>query len=291
MVVQIGNAYYVIFIELAVLFLLLLVAALQGKSRDFAHAVLLVLLFCNLALHFLKQAFPPYIDHFPQSIRRSTFENLCAVSTVLFPFCYLFRKQNVLHDFVFFMGMCGGIGALLYPTETIGMSPLAFDTIRFYTCHTILLVVPLAAAILGVYRPRLSRFWAIPLLFLVWETVICLNEFHLIGVGLVDGEFSDLLNAGFRNSSFAFGVRPDFAWAAKVFDPLVPTFFRTDAFGLNGGTPFYFPVLWLIGPAFVFLIPIYAIFTAPFAIYTALRRPSRPAFSAFSRDSSFSASS
>ena len=101
---------------------------------------------------------------------------------------------------------------------------------------------------------------------LVWETLICLNEFFLISVGAVKAQYSDLLDAGFRNSSFVFGVRPDFVWAAKLFDPLVPEFLRTDAFGINGGVPFYFPVLWLVVPAFVYLIPVYVFLSSPFWI-------------------------
>ena len=69
-----------------------------------------------------------------------------------------------------------------------------------------------------------------------------------------------------------FGIRPDFAWAHKIFDPLVPTFLRTDAFHINGGKPFYFPVLWLVVPAFVYLIPVYILLSSPFWIYTAATR-------------------
>ncbi len=265
-VVKIGNGFYFLYICLALVYIVALSLSLRGKSTKTVRITLLVILFLNFSLHFLKQAFVPYINNLPQSIRRSTVENLCAVSTVFFPFIFLIKKQTVLHDFMYFIGVSGGLGALFFPTEAINMPPFAFDTIRFYICHTNLLAVPLVSAITGIYRPRWSKFWTIPLLFLVWETIICLNEFFLIGVGLVDAEFSDLLNPGFRNSSFTFGVRPDFAWAAAVFDPFVPSFFKTDAFHINGGKPFYFPVLWLIGPAFVFLIPIYLIISAPFQI-------------------------
>ncbi len=265
-IVKIGNAFYFMYIGIAVEYIAVLWLALRKCSKKTAHIVLLVILLLNFSLHFIKQAFVPYVNNHPQSWRRSTVENLCAVSTVFFPFIYLIKKQNILHDFVYFIGVCGGLAALLYPSETIGQSAFAFDTIRFYICHTNLVTVPLLAAILGVYRPRLSRCWAIPVLFLLWETVICLNEYFLIGVGLVDAKFADLLDPAFRNSSFPFGVRPEFAWAKKLFDPFVPEFLRTDAFGLNGGEDFYFPVLWLVGPAFVYLTPIYIILSSPFWI-------------------------
>lgn len=274
-VVKIGNGFYFLYIGLAVVYNLILIIALRKVSRKTAHTVLLVILFLNFSLHFIKQAFVPYVNNLPQSIRRSTVENLCAVSTVFFPFLYLIKKQTVLHDYMYFIGVVGGFAALWYPTEALGMPPFAFDTIRFYTVHINLMTVPFVSAVLGIYRPRLRKCWTIPLLFLVWETIICLNEFFLMGVGLIDGEFSDFLNPGFRNSSFAFGVRPDFAWSAQIFDPFVPWFFRTDAFHINGGTPFYFPVLWLIGPAFVYLIPVYIIFSSPFWIFAHVKHARR----------------
>lgn len=264
--VQIGNGYYILYIEFAAVYLLLLLLSLRKRSEKTMRIVFLVLLFSNLAMHFLKQLFPPYREGFPYTLRSSALQNICAVSTVFFPFIYLKKKQTVLHDYAYFIGMCGGLGALAFPTETLGNPPFAPDTIRFYFCHTTLIVVPLAAAILGLYRPRLKKFWAIPLLFLAHQTIICLDEFFLIGVGAVPGAtFSDLLDPGFRNSSFTFGVRPDFAGAAFLFDPLVPSFFKTDAFHLNGGKPFYFPVLWLIIPTFCYLIPVYLLFSLPFA--------------------------
>lgn len=260
------------YICIALAYMLAIVFILRNKSRKTAYIVLLVILFLNFSLHFIKQAFVPYINNLPQSIRRSTVENLCAVSTVFFPFIFLIKKHTVLHDYMYFIGVVGGLAALFYPTEALNMPPFAFDTIRFYAVHTNLMVVPLAAAILGLHRPRIKTFWAIPPMFLVWETIICLNEYFLIGVGLVDAQFADLLNPAFRNSSFTFGVRPDFAWAHQVLDPFVPWFLRTDAFGINGGKDFYFPVLWLVLPAFVYLIPVYLIVSSPFWIYELVKR-------------------
>ena len=158
-IVKVGNGFYFLYIGVAAIFLLVLVLLLRKRSRKTVRGVLLALLFANLALHYLKQAFPPYIDEFPLSLRMSAMQNLCAASTVLFPFVYLFKKQNILHDYAYFIGVTGGLAALFYPTEALGMPPFVFDTVRFYLCHTILLSVPIAAAVLGVYRPRLEKFW------------------------------------------------------------------------------------------------------------------------------------
>lgn len=270
--VKVGNGYYFMYMGIAAAYILALFLILRGRSLKCKRAVLLVMLFANFALHFLKLAFPPYVTDLPHSVKRSTMENICAVSTVLFPFIFLIKKHNILHDFMYFIGFCGGLAALCYPTEALNKAPFVFDTVRFYFCHINLLAVPLLAAILNVHRPRLSRFWAIPLMFLVWETIICLDEFCLMWAGIIKGKFTDFFNPAFSNSSFQFGVHPDFAWAAKILDPFVPWFLRTDAFNLNGGKPFYFPVLWLTGPAFVYLIPIYAVISSPFALADYIKR-------------------
>ncbi len=272
--VKVGNSFYFMYIGCAAAWVLLLFLILRKVPKTAAHAVLTVLLFCNFALHFIKQAFPPYTED-PNGIIRSGLQNLCAVSTVFFPFIYLIRKQNILHDFVYFMGVCGGLAALVYPTEALNMPPFVFDTIRFYICHTLLLSVPFVAALLGIYRPRLRRFWAIPLMFLVWEGIICLYEFCLAGAGIVGDGIASLFDPGFRNSSFTFGVRPDFAWASAILDPFVPKFLRTDYFNVRGGQPFYFPVLWLTGPAIVILIPLYTVLTSPFWLYALGKRMRR----------------
>ena len=272
MKVVLGNGFYFMYIGFAIIYFVALFLILRKKSEKTIRIVLISLLFLNFALHFLKQAFPPYINNMPKALEDSTLVNICAVSTFFFPFAYLIKKHTILHDYVFFIGMLGGVLAVFYPTEALGEFAFSFDVIRFYFCHATLFVVPLVAAITGLYSPRLKSFWAIPLLFLAQSAIICLNEIFLIKVGLVNANLSDLLNKEFRNYSFVFGLKDDFSAFAFLFDPLVPFFFKTDAFHINGGTPFYFPVLWQIVPAFLYLIPIYIIISSPFWIYTCVKK-------------------
>lgn len=271
-IVQMGNKYYYIYIAIAVIYFLLLLICLKKREKRVVHAELLTILFLNLALHFIKLAFEPYRSNLPSSVRRISFENICAVSTMLFPFIYLFKKQNVLHDYVFFIGLCGGLGALFYPTEAIGESAFCFDVIRFYICHINLWVVPLLAAICGLYRPRVKMFWAIPLLFMVHELIIMVNEIVLIKVDLVHSTWAEFLDRGIRNNSFVFGVLPEFDSIKGVIDIFVPNFLRQDMFGINGGVPFYTPVVWLALPAYVFFTPIYVLLTSPFWISTLAKK-------------------
>lgn len=272
MIIRFGNGFHFMYMCISLIYCVLLYLILRKKSEKTIRIVLLVILFLNFALHFLKLAFVPYINNLPTSISKITIENLCAGSTILFPFIFLIKKQNVLHDYMYFIGFCGGLGAIIYPTEAFGQPAFSFEAFRFFFCHMNLIGVPLVSAILGINRPRLKKFWAIPLLFLAHESIICLNEIFLIKVGVIKHSWSQFFDRNMRNCSFVFGLAPAFDSLRFLFDPLVPFFFKTDAFNINGGVPFYFPVLWLIIPAFVYLIPCYIIITSPFWIYDLIKK-------------------
>ncbi len=276
MKVEVGNRFYFMYLGIALAVFVILLLILRKTSKKTARLVLILILFANLALHFLKQTFEPFASHFPNMLTESTLQNICAVSTVVCPFIYLIKKQNILHDYMFFICGCGGLAGLVYPTEAIGEAAFMPNIIRFYFCHASLVIVVVLAAVLGIYRPRLKSFWAVPLLFLAQETIIALNECFLIKVGLLKCDYSRLLDRGFRNQSFAFGLRPDFDWGWPLFKPFVPKFLTTDAFHINGGKPFYFPVLWMTIPAIVYLIPLYVIVSSPFWIYDLIKRKKHP---------------
>lgn len=268
--VQIGNFYYFLFIGIAAGLITGLYFILRNRSRKVQYNTLCVILFLNLGLHFIKLLFPPYRDEFPLSWEKITFINICAASTLLFPFLFLIKKQSVLHDYMYFIGFCGGFGALILPTEAIG-KPFTFDVIRFYLCHMTLVSVPLLAAMLGIYRPRLKKAWAIPVLFLAHETIILVNEIILVSTGLVKCTTAEFFDRAFRNSSFIFGPLPEADGIARIITVFVPRVFTQDLFGINNGVGFYWPVVWLIIPAFLYLPIVYTVIAAPFARKKRLR--------------------
>ncbi len=263
MKVEFGNIYYILYIGIIIAVIIAGYFLLRDKEKNIIRRILLIILFLNFALHFLKLLFNPYVNNLPNSIHKATLENLCAVSTVLFPFIFMIKKHTILHDYMYFIGLAGGIAALIYPTEALGESPFAFDTLRFYFCHGVLFAIPLLSAILGIYKPRLSCFWAIPLLFLAHEAIILLNEIVLIKTGLIDATLESFLSRDSRNNSFIFGPTSDFDSIAKFLTVFVPEIFTKDIFGINGGNDFYWPIIWIIGPAVVYFIPIYTIFALP----------------------------
>ena len=265
--VELGNGYYFLFIGLAILLIVAGYFLLKNKSYKFKYNTLLIILFLNLALHFIKMAFEPARSNLPGAWRNVTFDNICASSTLVFPFLFLQKKYKFLHDYMFFIGCCGGIAALAYPTGALGNSPIVFESLRFYFCHTVLIGVPMLSAMLGIHKPRLSlkRFWVIPTCFLVHETVILLNEIFLVKVGLVETDLANFLSAGGeRNASFVFGPWPKFSGFAKVLTIFTPSFMCKDIFMINGGVDFYWPVLWMVFPVFIYFPILNAILSCPF---------------------------
>ncbi len=265
--IELFNLGYFIYILIAVAVFFLLFFILRKRTKKTQYITLLVILFCNLALHFLKLCFEPYRSGLPETIRKVTFENICAVSTLVFPFIFLTKKKSVLHDFMFFIGVFGGLGALLYPAEALGKEAITFDTIRFYLCHMSLCIVPLLSAIFNIHRPRLKNVWYIPLLFFVYEIVIFINEIILIKLNFVSSTLSEFFDRDIRNSSFIFGPLSSFDSLGFLFEPLVPSIFKSDFLGINNGTPFYFPILWMVFPVLIYFPIAYLIITSPFTIY------------------------
>ncbi len=261
--VEFGNVFYFMYIILAILLITGLYFLLRKKNEQTVKYVLFGILMFNFVLHFLKLAFPPYVNSLPESVHKSSLENICAASTVLFPFFFLIPKKTVIHDYIYFIGFMGGLLALIYPTEALGEKWYAFDTVRFYFCHIILLSVPILSALLGYHKPKLKRCWAMPLFFLAHETVIMLNEIVLIKIGIIDATLESFLSRASRNNSFVHGPTPDMDGVGRFLTALCPEIFKKDIFGINGGVDFYWPVVWLIIPAFVYFIPIYLIIAAP----------------------------
>lgn len=262
--VKLFNLYYFLYIFIAIDILLILYFVLRKKSEKTKRVVLIAIAFSNFALHFLKLAFPPHIGGLPYSARGITFLNICAGTTLLMPWIYLIKKHNVLHDYIFFMGCCGGIAALVYPSEALNRAPFVFDTMRFYYCHISILIVPVLAMLLGVYRPKLKNVWKVMLLWYAHLAIIMLNDIFLNSIGAYNMTTAELFSSDHRNSSFIYGPHPDFVPIYNVmFDPFIPSFLKTDIFGIMSGGPFWFPLLWMFIPMCFYIPLVYGILTSP----------------------------
>lgn len=261
MVVKLGNLAYFIPIVAGVLVTVILYFFFKDKSEKAKRNLVIFLLFFNLTLHFAKLLFPPYNSNFPNSFRHITFENICAVSTLLFPWLFL-TKHRIFKDYIFYIGLLGGVAALVFPTEALNKALFTFDVLRFYTTHLILLIGPLLMVIFKLHTLNYKKIYQAILMLLGVLVVIMLNEIMLSFFDLSD--ITRLLHRNYRNNSFVYGPTPEFdAFAETFFVPFVPKFLRTNYFDLPVDQ-FYFPVLWIIFPAFIYFTPIFLLFSLPF---------------------------
>ncbi len=270
MYVEVGNFYYFLYISIAIVLTIVFTLFLRKKDEQFKHKFILFLLFSAFALHFLKLAFYPYNQMYPTIIRKITFENICAISTLIFPFIYL-SKNKVLKDYMLVMGIAAGIAAYLYPTEAIldtfdsvyfgRKSAFSFDVIRFYYAHFVIFVVPFLMAALKIHVFSFKRIIYFPLMVLAVFTLIFLNELLLILFGWIDP--STIYDIDIRNSSFVFGIPEHYKKVAVIFDIFVFDFLKSYP---KVGANIYYPVIWFIVPAFIYG-PILATLTmGPFAL-------------------------
>jgi hypothetical protein len=263
-IVKVGNSWYYIFLLTGILLGLAVYFALKNRSQETKYRVLLIILFCNLGLHFAKLLFEPYFSQLPKTFRKITFENICAVSTLIFPWIFLYRKSKSLNCYLFFIGIIGGLAAHLYPTEAIDKPVFAFDTLRFYACHWTLIAVPVLAAVLGVIKLDYKQAWKIPLFFLAIETIIFINEIIVVRLGWIDSTRETFFDRDWRNNSFVFGPKTEFDAFTPFLKIFVPDVFTKDVFGINGGIDFYWPVVWMILPSLIYLPIIYLLLSLPF---------------------------
>ena len=247
--VEYFNFYYFLYIAFAFGLLTFLYFLLRNKSKKTSSITLFCILFSGFILHFLKLAFDPYQEWMPQAIRTITPENICAVSVLLFPWFFLSGKK-ILKDYMFYMGIMSGVGATFFPIDAIGHNAFKFETMRFYFSHILLWIIPLLMVLLKLHTLDYRRIIKIPFLAYFALCIILVNEIILTGAGFV--HISYLYSNEVRNSALIFGPLPEVEFLGMLFTALTPKLFLTVPIGANAGTVFYWPIIWLMIPFYIY---------------------------------------
>ncbi|MCL2800388.1 MAG: hypothetical protein FWD28_01335 [Treponema sp.] len=255
------NFYYFLYITFAIGLLTGLYFLLRNKSKRTATIVIFILFLSNFILHFLKLVFNYYQEWMPYAIRTVTPENICAVSVLVFPWFYL-SKKNILKDYMFYLGIISGLGATFIPIDVIDCSPFEFETIRFYFSHVLLWVVPLLMVMLKLHTLDYKRIFKFPFLLYLTLCIILVNEVILTGAGFI--HIRHLYSNEVRNSSMIFGPLVEVEFIGKLFTALTPKLFLTVPIGPNAGTPYYWPIVWLIIPSYVYFCITALLLSLPF---------------------------
>ena len=246
---QYFNSYYFLYIAIALGMLIGLYFLLRNKSERVSRAVLLGLLLASFALHFLKLTAGYYQEWMPRSMRTITPENICAVSVLAFPWIFI-SKKKLLKDYMFYMGIISGGAATLYPIDVVGFGAFEFETMRFYFCHILIWVVPLLMVMLKLHTLDYRRIPKVPLIAYLVLCIILVNEVILTGAGFVHRDH--FYSYEVRNASLIFGPLPQVEILGTLFTALTPNLFLTVPIGENAGAVFYWPIVWMVIPSYIY---------------------------------------
>ena len=254
-VVRYGNLFYMFYIILAVLITLAAVRFLKPKSERFRFWFLFGILVSAFIVHFLKIFIYPYTT-LDNVWRKVSLENICAVSTVIFPFIY-FTKNKVLKDYMIMVGLASGVLTFFLPIDAVSpmfdgeflgvKNALSLEVFRFYYAHFALFLVPFLMMHFNMHKISIKRSLMMPAMLLMVLLIIYINELVLSLLGWVPKE--NLYNPEKRNPSLIFGFKGSVTGISILMTMFVPTFFTV---GPISGEAFYWPVIWMIIPVYVY---------------------------------------
>lgn len=254
--IQMFNLWYWFWVIISIGSTVGLYFLLRHKSQKTQKIVLFSILVLGLIAHFTKFLYPPYSTDTARMLRDAWFVNICGANIGLFPFMF-FSKNEKVKDYMFYLGLLGGLIAVLVPLEPIAKVNQAgewIDIVRFYFHHTMLYAIPLLMVILGLHKLSYKRVFWCPVYLLGVMLFIMLNQIFQSELGFIPLRGDDMLNINYKNSSLIWG--PGNESFAVILTALCPKIFKTIPCGQFAGQTKYWPWFWLIVPAFVYLVPI-----------------------------------
>ena len=251
---KLGNMWYFTVIILAALATIAFYHHLKDKDREYIYKFLYKLTLINLAFHFLRLIFPPYVYDFKNNedlrvLRVVGFENICAVNTLLGPL--LFKSKNkYVRDYYMVIACIGGLVALTIPiTPYIHRDLFSFDMFRYFISHYLLFIIPILTLLFKLHEFSYKRFIVLPISFFLCLSLIYFNENLTYDLGWVNEK---------RNFSLIYGppenIPEAFAPLKELLVSLVPDNLKNYV-GADGSIVQVTPLLWLINPFLCILLP------------------------------------
>lgn len=249
-----GNIWYYLILILVIAISIGLYHFLKRKSKEDIYKILYKLTLVNLAFHFLRLIFPPYVFEFKNAedlrvMRVVGFENICAVNTLLGPILYK-AKNKYVKDYYMFLACIGGLVALIIPVAPYTQRDLfSFDMLRYFISHYILFIIPIMALVFKLHEFNYKRFWTLPIAFFLCLSLIYFNENLTYDLGWVNEK---------RNFSLIYGppenMPETFQPLADFLVSLVPDNLKNYV-DQHGNFIQVTPLLWLINPFLCLVYP------------------------------------
>lgn len=237
------SLFYYIYLVLCIGAFVGLYFLLRHKSEKVKYWALFGILAGNFVLHFLKLAFPQYSSQsFPEIVRKCSFENICAVSTLIFPFIYI-SKWKAGKDYMFYLGSVSGLLGCFAPMPAIGLEFYQLETIRYYICHAGIWIVPVLMVVLGIHKLNYRRIWKTYVIYFAVLGTIIVNELILIRIGWVEtSSLEEFFDASERDMGYAIGLPESMEGVGKFVLWLTPKAWKDP----------YVPILWEFFPLVIF---------------------------------------
>ncbi len=214
---------------------------LKNKSERTKNILLFVLALLNVLQHLLKHVIYPHLRGQGFGLTNTAY-NVCAILILLTP-AALLAKKGVGQQFISFVGVFGGAGAILLPVWFVGETVFQWEYLRYFICHLLLLLTSLLPILWGMRKPDWRDFWKAVPLFFVLLCAILLNDIIVL---CVQRDFTpETLYARLYELN-PFGMMHPmghFNWLDRLLVALTPScFLPTEAH------PYYTPVLWCAIP-------------------------------------------
>ncbi|MCK5761606.1 MAG: YwaF family protein [Candidatus Izimaplasma sp.] len=218
---------------------------LKTKSVKFKYWFLFGLTLLAWGIHFSRYWLDPDFG-----IYKLFFVDLCGFSTMMYPFFFL-SKKNVFKDYMYYSGALFAFLSLAYPNTINGNSILAYDSIRFFFAHVILVMVPVLLAAWKMHVPNIKNLgWIFVMIMIGGIYNMALTSFF-VEVGLVSHLINYMGIWGKDGTIYhnALLVAPWLTYDKIISGEIVKT-----------AIPFFY----IIPAAFLVLMPTWVIMSIPF---------------------------
>lgn len=121
---------------------------LRSKTKKFQYWFLFSLTIATWLVHFSRIIFAEDLKTY-----QLFFTNLCGLSTLLYPFLYL-SKSKLAKDAMYYVGGFFAFLSLAYPYTVEGDPLFAYNSIRFFFAHVLLVMIPILMASWGHHKPN-----------------------------------------------------------------------------------------------------------------------------------------
>lgn len=245
MIIYYFNYVYILTLLAAAALIAALYFSLRNRSALAKEIALSVLMGLNITQHFFKFFFWPHMWGAGFGLVNTAY-NVCAILIIASPFVFV-SKNDVLKQFITYVGTIGPGLTLCIPYWFIGNTILDWEFLRFWTCHTLLVATSLLPALWGIVKFKYRDGWKFGFVFLAMQLLILLNDTVFLLV--LGGATKETLYEALLAQNPLMIIAPsEGAQSFKIFFEILSPHFL-----LETKTHPYIPILWYAIPMYLYI--------------------------------------